>query len=283
MRAISNAMETALSKEVTTLATCWKMTRRDGQVAGFTDFDQNIVVDSLTYEAKTGFSPTAIASSANLNVDNLDVEGMLSAESIRAEDVLAGIYDFAEIEIFLVDYTAPAMGRLMLHQGWLGEIALHQGRFVAEVRGLTQKLTQHVTSLYSPSCRATLGDEKCKLVMTSFTHEGTVTSVNNYYNYSDSSMAQADHYFAAGKVSFISGANAGFSMEVKEFKNGEFVLVLPLPYEIAIGDTYTAFAGCNKNFDTCCKRFNNAVNFRGEPHVPGLDRMLETAATKTRW
>jgi len=26
-------------------------------------------------------------------------------------------------------------------------------------------------------------------------------------------------------------------------------------------------------------KFNNAVNFRGEPHAPGMDKMLATAAT----
>ena len=29
--------------------------------------------------------------------------------------------------------------------------------------------------------------------------------------------------------------------------------------------------GCNKNFATCRDRFANAVNFRGEPYLPGND------------
>jgi uncharacterized phage protein (TIGR02218 family) len=29
--------------------------------------------------------------------------------------------------------------------------------------------------------------------------------------------------------------------------------------------------GCDKRFETCTSRFQNAVNFRGEPHLPGTD------------
>ena len=29
--------------------------------------------------------------------------------------------------------------------------------------------------------------------------------------------------------------------------------------------------GCDKRFETCWSRFANAINFRGEPHLPGND------------
>jgi hypothetical protein len=41
--------------------------------------------------------------------------------------------------------------------------------------------------------------------------------------------------------------------------------------------------GCDKTLPTCFAKFNNVVNFRGEPLVPGLDRMLETAGTRSQW
>jgi uncharacterized phage protein (TIGR02218 family) len=44
-----------------------------------------------------------------------------------------------------------------------------------------------------------------------------------------------------------------------------------MPQPIATGDTFTVTAGCDKRFDTCHDRFNNVVNFRGFPHIPGND------------
>jgi len=43
---------------------------------------------------------------------------------------------------------------------------------------------------------------------------------------------------------------------------------------IAAGDTFTVTAGCDKRFATCNGRFNNAVNFRGFPHIPGNDFVI---------
>ena len=48
---------------------------------------------------------------------------------------------------------------------------------------------------------------------------------------------------------------------------------------MTVGDTFNAIAGCDKTISTCIAKFNNAVNFRGEPYVPGMDKMLATAAT----
>ncbi len=36
----------------------------------------------------------------------------------------------------------------------------------------------------------------------------------------------------------------------------------------------TVTIGCDKSFATCRDRFANALNFRGFPHMPGIDRIL---------
>lgn len=283
MKTISNGLRNALQEEVTTLATCWKMTRRDTQVMGFTDHDRDISFDGINYTAKSGFTPTAVTASASLNVDNLDVEGMLDAESISTADIMAGIYDFAEIEVFMVNYTDLSQGRMILRRGWLGEINLREGRFVAEVRGLTQKLAQNVGELYSAACRAKLGDGRCKVNLSAYTKTGTVGDASGRHDFTDATRTEASGYFAGGAITFTSGSNQGLSMEIKEYGAGRFVLVLPMPFEVSVGDAYTAIAGCDKSFSSCKAKFANSINFRGEPHVPGMDRLLETSSTRSIW
>ena len=162
MKEVSAAFAAHLAQEVTTIATCWKLVRRDGALMGFTDHDQDIVMDGVTYKAASGFTPSAIHNTANLSVDNLDVEGMLSAGSITEADVMCGKYDFAEISIFQVNYRDLSAGKMDMRQGWLGEVALGKHAFVAEVRGLMQRLTFTIGDLYSASCRAALGDSRCR-------------------------------------------------------------------------------------------------------------------------
>jgi uncharacterized phage protein (TIGR02218 family) len=52
--------------------------------------------------------------------------------------------------------------------------------------------------------------------------------------------------------------------------------MLPMTRAIQVGDTYSLIPGCKKRFSTdCVAKFNNGVNFRGEPHVPGLDAVIK--------
>jgi len=133
--------------------------------------------------------------------------------------------------------------------------------------------------LYSPTCRAVLGDARCKVNLASFSVTGAVSTVTSKQIFIANSFTQAAGYFTAGEVEWLTGTNAGRRMEIKEFSNKQFVLVLPMPSNITVGDTFKAVAGCDKAFSTCYGKFNNATNFRGEPHIPGMDKLLATAAT----
>ena len=47
---------------------------------------------------------------------------------------------------------------------------------------------------------------------------------------------------------------------------------------IAIGDAFTAVAGCQKRHDVDCRdKFGNLLNFQGEPHLPGIDALTSPA------
>jgi uncharacterized phage protein (TIGR02218 family) len=279
MRTASSNLTAHLALEVTTLAACWKLTLTDGTVMGFTDHTSDLTISSQLYIASTGFSPTSIETKDKFAVDNLDVAGILDAAAITEADIMAGKYDFAEIEIFMVNVADLTQGIILHRRGWLGEVSLKNGQFIAEVRGLAQKLSQNIVELYSPTCRAVLGDGRCKVNLAGFTASGAVDIVTSRQVFISASMTQAAGYFSGGEVEWLTGANAGRRMEIKEFSNTQFTLVLPMPNNIVAGDTFNAVAGCDKTFETCVAKFNNAVNFRGEPHVPGMDKMLATAAT----
>jgi uncharacterized phage protein (TIGR02218 family) len=283
MKTLPPGLDAHVAGEVTTLAFCWKLTRRDGTVLGFTDHDRDIVVDAVTYRAASGMSPSAISASADLRVDELDIEGILSSEAIAEDDVLRGLYDYAELSLYLVNYQQPEEGALLLRTGWMGEITLRDGQFVAELRGLTQALQQTIGDIYSAGCRARFGDARCGKNKTTFTVSGTVDAVHGLHGFSDAARTEASGHFALGSVIFTSGVNEGLEMEVKAFAGGRFEFSLPIYSPPAIGDSYDAVAGCDKAFETCVVRFNNALNFRGEPHVPGTDKIMETSATRSSW
>ena len=77
MKGTPSALITAMSGEVSTIAGCWKVERTDGTVLAFTDHQSDLSIDSVTYQAASGFSRTAISHSSGLSVDNLDLLGVL--------------------------------------------------------------------------------------------------------------------------------------------------------------------------------------------------------------
>lgn len=95
------------------------------------------------------------------------------------------------------------------------------------------------------------------------------TLVRINYNYTTG-------YFSYGELVWTSGDNEGYRMEVKKSSVGAIELVLPMPYAIKAGDTYTVTAGCDRLPGTCKNRFNNLIHFRGEQFIPGPDRIFRS-------
>lgn len=277
MKAVSEGLKAHLARPVTALATLWRITRRDGVVLGFTDHDRDITVDGLLYRAAGGFTPTSVESGGDLAVDNLEIEAVLASDAIAEDDLLDGLYDGARVDVFAVAHEDPSLGVLHLRRGTIGEVRLAGQGFVAELRGLTQALARPVVQLYSAACRADLGDARCRLGLGAWTVSGSVTAVTDRRVFSDQARGEADGWFAHGVLTWTSGANAGLGMEVKAFAGGAFTLYLPMPRDIAVGDAYTVHAGCDRRFETCREKFGNAINFQGEPHVPGMDFLMAPA------
>jgi uncharacterized phage protein (TIGR02218 family) len=268
-----------LEGEVTQLVTCWKITRRDAAVFGFTDAAQDLTIGGTLYESALGYNATDIKTSEDLAVDNLDLQGFIDSASITEPDLIAGLWDFAEVEIFETIETATAGNVRPLRRGRIGEVSLGRTVFEAELRGMSQAFTQQLCELTSPTCRAQLGDTRCGVDLVPLTVTGTVTSVTNPRVWTDSTRAEAAGFFAFGRVTWTSGANAGYAMEIKTHAaSGVMTLQLPMPYAVAVGDAYSLIPGCDKLLTTCRDKFSNVDNFRGEPHLPGMDAILRGPA-----
>ena len=164
MKTISPALKAHLAQDVTTLCTLWRITRVDGAVVAFTDLDESILFQNQLYDAASGFERTAIANDASLAVDNLDVNGFLSHDSIDEEDIRNGLYDYAAVDIYVVNWANLSQGSLQVRRGWLGEVVLDSaGQFKAELRGLTNLLNNTFGEKFTPECRADLGDTRCRV------------------------------------------------------------------------------------------------------------------------
>jgi uncharacterized phage protein (TIGR02218 family) len=278
-RTIPTALATHIAGEVLTLALCVKVTRKDGAVMGFTSCDVNLSVGGVSYEAASSISASALRQEAGAGVDNLELLGLLSSDRITEADLLAGRYDGAAAELFLVNHKDVAAGQVTLVRGTLGEVRVTDGRYVAQFSSLAQRLQQQIGELTAPGCRARLGDARCGVAAASYQFARTVASVASEHVLHFGSDNKPAGYYDSGQVKLSAGANAGLGREVKRHtvSGGTAVVELqePFPFPVSVGAAATLEAGCDGLFATCVAKWNNAVNFRGEPHVPGTDKLLQ--------
>lgn len=275
MRKISNKLKKILKEEVTTLAFCIKFSLKNGEVLGFTNGSNDLVIDGITYLANSGFNASALEINSALTADNIDIEAVIDNKIIKEEDIDNGRFDFADITFFLIDQENDGE-QIILKQGYISEITRSNNKFYAAIKGVTQKLKHNSTNTYSPLCRVKFAGKECGLDLKTYSFRGEVTEVISKKEFIDYLRYEEAGYFNNGIITFLSGNNKNHMMEVKNYSNSVIKLVMDLPYDIEIGDEYEITAGCLKDLNSCISKFNNAINFRGEPHIPGLDKLFAT-------
>jgi uncharacterized phage protein (TIGR02218 family) len=286
MKTASAGLITHISGDATTMATLWRVVRRDTTVFTFTDHDRDIVYGGETYLAALGYQRAAISGGADLAVDETELEGLIDALSIKEFELRAGLWDGAEVRIFAVNYADLTQGELKLRRGTLGEVIVDdRGLFRAELRGLAQPLQQTIGSIYQAECRADLGDARCKINLTygaGWTlQQGILTVTDSVTLIMDTGLSSVvDGWFDGGVAIWQTGTNAGVAREVIGWTQSTRTLSLlaPPPFAPLAGDVLNIQPGCDKRWGTCRDKFNNQYNFRGEPLVPGASAILGTPA-----
>lgn len=281
--AYSEALRAHLESGVTTLARVWAVTRCDGRVLGFTDHDRPLQFDDVAFEPGSGMTARAVLQGTGLSVDNTESYGALSAEAITEADLLAGRYDGAEVVVWLVNWASPE-DRAVIFRGHIGEVSRGAGAFTAELRGLTEALGAEQGRIYHPRCAAVLGDGQCRFDLDALgyamTAEVMAVQAETVLHFAPSDAAGfADRWFEKGRFSVLGGAAAGLVGAIKNDRvqaDGFRVVELwaGLGAGVAPGDRVRLEPGCDKRAGTCRIKFENFLNFRGFPHIPGEDWLM---------
>jgi uncharacterized phage protein (TIGR02218 family) len=269
-----------LAGGATTVARCWAVTRRDGVTLGFTDHDLPLAFEGVAFAADAGLGARALQQGTGLAVDNSEAVGVLSHASIREEDIRAGRFDGAEVRCWLVNWRVVGE-RKLLFRGTIGEIRTGAGAFTAELRGLTEALNSPQGRLYQKPCGAVLGDAACRVDLTrpEFGAERAVIGVEDDRVLDLGALdLYAPGWFTRGALRVLSGAAEGLMAVVKEDRGSgvarRIELWSDLRAPIAVGDSVTVTAGCDRRAETCRVKFGNFTNFRGFPDVPGEDWLI---------
>ena len=259
---------TWLEGDLTTLALCWRIERRDGVTIGLTAHDRDLEIDGLVYRAAPGMTPSAVSRSASLDADSMDVTGALTSSAISEGDLLAGRWDGARVAVFATDWSAPG-DCVSLGEGTIGAVETQGDALTAELRGASAALERPVVEETSPECRAELGDARCRMAMAGRRRVARVVAMAGAVLTLDADDPVANGY-GGGRLRWFSGANSGLEDAVAR-SDGASLTLRRAPRFDGVGALVELIEGCDKSIATCAGRFGNALNFRGEPYLPGMD------------
>lgn len=246
-----------------------------------TDHTRKLTYDGETYNPLP-MLPTRVVRSAGLKPDNAELTHILSSSGVAEADIIGGRWDYARFEFMTVNYLDLTMGVAQRMVGRFGEFKIDNGRFLAELRSLSQPLSQDLGDLVGSLCTVRrLGDLRCGLPMDDYTHESSVSSVSGLAVTVGLSPAKANGYFEYGLVWFRTGENKLYEREIKNNVGNVLTLQRPFPFVPQSGDLVVVVAGCNRTLAKCQTFANadepsgtNVENFGGFPHVPGNSKLL---------
>lgn len=273
-------LDAHLASGATGVCRCWVLTRADGLRFGFTDHDRVLDFDGVSFRPDSGMRAAALSQSTGLAVDNTEAIGALSDAAITEADIVAGRYDDARVEAWLVQWEVPE-NRVLQFRGHLGELTRSGGAFRAELRGLSERMNIATGRVYQKGCSAVLGDSACRfdLDQPGYWVEGAIVALEGgRVFWLAISEAFEARWFERGRCMVVDGTAAGLVGAIKidriEGDLRRVELWDRLRAEIALGDRLRLTAGCDKDMETCRLKFGNLLNFRGFPDLPGDDWLM---------
>ncbi len=261
-------MRVFFDRELDTAATYWRVFRRDGVALGFTSHDRDLAFGGIRHRSAPGMVPAAIRMTADLTEDSAGVEGALSHASIRSVDLANGLFDQASIEVGIVDWES--LEHHSIYNGILGRIEDNRHGFSGELSSAKEVLERDLVPRTSPTCRATFCGRGCGLSSPRFTTRHILDEIDLDRNQVRFTSLDAQDY-SDGQLRFLDGPQTGVTFGILGGSGDWLTLDRPISDNLASGTPAELREGCDHVFETCSTRFDNAVNFRGEPFLPGND------------
>lgn len=261
-------MRVFFDRELDTVATYWRIYRRDGVALAFISHDRDLSFGGIRHLAAPGMIPAAIRLTSELSNDSAEVQGALNHDSIRAAELAAGLFDEAAIEIGAVDWTS--CDHHTLYTGQIGRIEDDSTQFSAELRSTKSLLEQDLVPRTSPTCRAEFCGRGCGLSAVRFTTMHAAAGIDLEANRVRFPGIDGEAH-VDGRLRFMAGPQTGVGFGIIDADGEWLVLDRPLVAGTPLGTRAQLREGCDHTIVTCGDRFGNAANFRGEPFLPGND------------
>lgn len=195
---------------------------------------------------------------------NDSAENYIILNGIFSDKAISKNTDLTGCQINIYDYNNKL--KTLIVSYFITEFEKNDLDFIIKCEPETIKYNQSIILLYSKTCRANFGDEKCGInldkIKKSYKVKSIVKNIISIVN-----MDCSNGYYNSGYVFFKTDLKADIKLSIISHYNEKIEVFGNIPQEFLEEKKVELISSCDKNFITCCNKFNNAVNFRGEPTI----------------
>ncbi len=255
---------------------CWKIICKT-KTLRYTDYSVDVNLNGEVYLHGKVTENHSFEKSSEDKADNYGFKTYFDDADISFDELTDDEFEQAEVNVFMINPSAPDESCIMLQKGYIKEIKIQGSEISFEVEGLLSRLSRgNITKCYSASCRASFGDKYCKIDKKNIRVKSVITKILDL-NSAEIDISSLKKAYFEGSALIDETTQKTYRIK-KIFKN-EIYFDNPSLDNLTEDGEITILPSCNKEFATCCNIYNNAINFRGEPHLPGVDELLKTAGT----
>ena len=245
------------------------VTRLDGNVYRVAESDLPITIGGNTYAVVPGLQISAVKHTSNGEMPSCQIVAVHNRGTVfDSNDIDVGLFDGANIQIYVIDRLNVTTPKL-LFTGAIGNISYGvDNQVVFDVQGASAFAKILMTQKRSPMCRTDLFSVLCGVNRTAYAVAATVVTIKDAYNLTVSGPTQADGWFTQGTLIM----DTGTVMEIANWTLSTHTITTYLTSFrlLAVGAHLTLYPGCDKTMTSSgCGKFNNQLNFQGEPHFTG--------------
>lgn len=190
---------------------------------------------------------------------NIQISGFYHKRGISYDVDL--LYKVIKIYIYLEDELD--LYHLATYQ--CTKVIKGEGYFSLFLESILKRLDKKIMSHFSATCRAIFCGSQCGLNKKDFTSVYTIDKIMDNI-VTVKSLSKPDNYYAYGEA-WVEEDPKKF--RILEHSDNLFKLDGSVS---SVATSISVISACDKNFQTCCNRYNNSVNFRGEPFIPVLPK-----------
>ena len=172
----------------------------------------------------------------------------------------------------MVDWET--LERASLYSGSIAGVTSEGAGFRAELESAKARLAHDPIPVTGPTCRARFCGPGCGLNPAAFEKRVRVTAIDRDTQTLRVDLADASAY-RFGSLRWMDGPATGLSTRIVDTDGPVLMLAGRIDPDWSPGLRVQLREGCDRTVATCAARFDNAVNFQGEPFLPGNDMLAQ--------